>query len=158
MLCCYLLLINVFKCNLKELTTKSANSARGKRLVFRRMCNCAVFLCGIGQAVRGVSVSQRGRKQSSSSSPPPPFSLHCFFSVMGACFLSLVRGSSWLGCSLVPAMGELFSLGAGCQKWKPLDLPGTQPPLSDAVVKCSFHLRTLHSPCICNPPRDFPVF
>ena len=32
-------------------------------------------------------------------------------------------------------MGALFSLGAGCQKWKPLDIPGTQPPLSDAVVK-----------------------
>ena len=31
-------------------------------------------------------------------------------------------------------MGALFSLGAGCQKWKPLDIPGTQPPLSDAVV------------------------
>ena len=31
-------------------------------------------------------------------------------------------------------MGALFSLGAGCQKWKPLDTPGTQPPLSDAVV------------------------
>ena len=32
-------------------------------------------------------------------------------------------------------MGALFSLGAGCQKWKPLDIPGTQTPLSDAVVK-----------------------
>ena len=31
-------------------------------------------------------------------------------------------------------MGALFSLGAGCQKWKPLDIPGTKPPLSDAVV------------------------
>ena len=35
--------------------------------------------------------------------------------------------------------GGLFNLGAGCQKWKPLDIPGTQPPLSDAVVKlCLF--------------------
>ena len=56
------------------------------------------------------------------------------FQCDGCLFLSLVRGGLWLGCSVVPAMGALFSLGAGCQKWKPLDIPGTQPPLSDAVV------------------------
>ena len=27
-----------------------------------------------------------------------------------------------------------LQLGAGCQKWKPLDIPGTQPPFSNAVV------------------------
>ena len=81
------------------------------------------------------SVSQRGREQSSSSSPPlPPSFLSTVFQCDGCLFLSLVRGGSWLGCSVVPAMGALFSLGAGCQKWKPLDIPGTQPPLSDAVV------------------------
>ena len=67
-----------------------------------------------------------------------PPSLPLFLSTVFQCdeclFLSLVRGGSWLGCSVVPAMGALFSLGAGCQKWKPLDIPGTQPPLSDAVV------------------------
>ena len=46
-----------------------------------------------------------------------------------------LRGGSWLGCGVVPAMGALFNLGAGCQKWKPLDIPGTQHPSSDAVVK-----------------------
>ena len=41
---------------------------------FKRMHNCAAFhSCGVGLAVRGVSVSQRGREQSSSSSPPSPF-------------------------------------------------------------------------------------
>ena len=25
-------------------------------------------------------------------------------------------------------------MGAGCQKWKPLDISGTQPPFSNAVV------------------------
>ena len=38
------------------------------------------------------------------------------------------------GCGDVPSMGPLFDLGAGHQKEKPLDIPGTQPPLSDAVV------------------------
>ena len=73
--------------------------------------------------------------ESSRHLAPPPFLSTVFFSVTGPCFLSLVRGDSWLGCSVVPAMGALFSPGAGCQKWKPLDIPGTQPPLSDAVVK-----------------------
>lgn len=45
-----------------------------------------------------------------------------------------LRGGAWLGCSVVPGMGALFSLGAGCQKWKPVDIPGTQPPLSDTVL------------------------
>ena len=66
--------------------------------------------------------------------PSPLFLSTVFFSVMGACFLSLVCGGSWLGCSDVPAMGALCSPRAACQKWKPLDIPGTQPPLSDAVV------------------------
>ena len=84
------------------------------------------------------SVSQRGQEQSSSSSPPSlPLFLSTVFQCDGCLFLSLVRGGSWLGCSVVPAMGALFSLGAGCQKWKPLDIPGTQPPLSDAVVNDS---------------------
>ena len=90
------------------------------------------------------SFSQRGQEQSSSSSPPlpypppPPFFFSFFpliFQCDGCLFLSLVRGGSWLGCSVVSAMGALFSLGAGCQKWKPLDIPGTQPPLSGAIVK-----------------------
>ena len=97
---------------------------------FKRMCNCAVFHSyGVGLAVHGVPVSQRGCHLAL-----PPFSFHCFFSVTGACFLSLVHGGSWLGCSVVPAMGASFSLRAGCQKWNPLDIPGTQPPLSSAVV------------------------
>ena len=34
--------------------------------------------------------------------------------------------------------GSGLYLGAGCQQWKLLDVPGTQPPLSDAVVNFSF--------------------
>ena len=30
--------------------------------------------------------------------------------------------------------GVLFNQGAGSQKWKALDIPGTQPPLSDVAV------------------------
>lgn len=35
----------------------------------------------------------------------------------------------------LPAMRELSNLRAGCEKWLPLDTPGTQNPSSDAVVK-----------------------
>ena len=35
----YVFSLNVFKCNLKELTTKSANSTRGQRLVWKHMRN-----------------------------------------------------------------------------------------------------------------------
>lgn len=36
----------------------------------------------------------------------------------------------------MPATGALFNLGAGRQKWNPLDIPhsGTQPPLSKKVI------------------------
>ena len=34
--------------------------------------------------------------------------------------------------------GRSLHLGAGCQYWKLLDVSGTQPPLSDAVVNLLF--------------------
>ena len=70
---------NVFKCNLKELTTKNAHSTRGQRSVFWHLRNCAVFhSCGVGLAVHVASVSQRGREQFSSSYYWR-FTLHRFF-------------------------------------------------------------------------------
>ena len=36
-------------------------------------------------------------------------------------------GVGALFCSVVPAVGALFYLGAGCQKWKPLDIFSTPP-------------------------------
>ena len=59
---------------------------------------------------------------------------------MGACFASSFCGVSWLGCSIVAAMGALFSLGAGCQKVKLLDTPGAQPPTGNAIVICNNYL------------------
>ena len=128
--------LHVFKCNLKELTTKSANSTHGQRSVWKRMRNSVAFCsCGVGPAVRGVLSASVAESSRHLALPPPslPF-FPLIFQCDGCLFLSLVRGGSWLGCSVVPAMGALFSLGAGCQKWKPLDTPGTQPPLSNAVV------------------------
>ena len=94
--------------------------------------------CGVGLAVRGVLSASVAESSRHLALPPSlPLFLSTVFQCDGCLFLSLVRGGSWLGCSAVPAMGALFSLGAGCQKWKPLDIPGTQPPLSDAVVKSS---------------------
>ena len=54
-----------------------------------------------------------------------------------AVFHSCGVGLAWglmAGLQRCASPGALFRLGAGCQKWKPLDIPGTQPPLSDAVV------------------------
>ena len=74
-------------------------------------------------------------------SPPKLLSLCLssliFFSVMGACFTSPFCGVSWQGCSIVTAMGVLFKLGAGCQKVKPLNSPGTQPTTGNTVAKCN---------------------
>ena len=107
--------LNAFKCNLKELTTKSSNSTHVQRSVFKHLHNCAVFhSCGVGLAVRGVSVSQHGQDHSPYSSPPSLPFLSTVLQCDGCLFLSLVHGGSWLGCSVVPAMGALFSLGAGC--------------------------------------------
>jgi len=39
------------------------------------------------------------------------------------------NGGSWLGCGDLPAMGEVFYLGAGWPQWKPLGILGTLLPL-----------------------------
>ena len=116
----------------KGVNNKERQQCPRLEVSFKRMRNSAVFhSCGVRLAVRGVlsaSVVESSRHLALLL-PPPSLFFPLFF------FLSLVRGGSWLGCSVVPAMGALFSLGAGCQEWKPLGIPGTQPPLSDAVVK-----------------------
>ena len=73
-----------------------------------------------------------------------PPTLFLFFPLSSQCdgCLSLLRGDSWPGYRVVPALGALFNLEAGWQKWKPLDNPGTQPPLRGAVVN---HLKNVES-------------
>ena len=48
---------------------------------------------------------------------------------------------SWLGCAVVTAMGELFNLGAGGQKGKPLHTPGTHSLSSGRVVICMWLIK-----------------
>ena len=43
-------------------------------------------------------------------------------------------------CKIVQAKGVLFDLGAACQKWKPMDIPCTQPPLCDGVINNYYSL------------------
>ena len=43
------------------------------------------------------------------------------------------NGGSWLGCGDLPAMGAVVYLGAGWPQWKPLDIPGTHLPFSEAA-------------------------
>ena len=133
----------------KGVNNKERQQCPRLEVSFKRMRNCAVFpSCGVRLAVRGVlsaSVAESSRHLALL-----PFLSTVFFFQCDGClfFLSLVLGGSWLGCSVVPAMGALFSLGAGCQKWKPLDILGTQPPLSDAVVKSKLDCQTTSDACI----------
>ena len=61
-----------------------------------------------------------------------------FISVMGACLHRGMGSLDWVVkfCSL--------HLGAGCQQWKLQDVSGTQPPLSNAVVKSTSHQMQLN--------------
>ena len=142
---------NAFKCNLKELTTKSIRVASGQGLVGRRMHSSRynVFVAFCHASVRsGVVCSV------CFGIPPPPnppllflFCFVLFFSLFSTdlsvwqvpAFKISRHVGSWLGCGVMPAMGVLFNRGAGYQKWKPLDIPGTQLPLSDAVLTTVYY-------------------
>ena len=84
------------------------------------------------------------------------FSSLIFFSVMGAYFASSFCGVSWLGCSIVAAMWVLLNLGAGCQKGKLLDTPGTQPSTGNAVVKCNNYLNVFEFTFIHRSRQPIP--
>lgn len=57
--------------------------------------------------------------------------LEVYTSLLLFFFLALGLMAGFKGCA---NHGVLFNQGAGSQKWKALDIPGTQPPLSDAAV------------------------
>ena len=71
--------------------------------------------------------------------PKPGPNLY-FFSHANQIFISVTSACFSLLWELIEALrggasyGALLSLGPGCQKWTPLDVPGTQPRISDAVV------------------------
>ena len=64
-------------------------------------------------------------------SPPP--SLFSFLPLILSVLTGAWNGGSWLGCGDLPAMGAVVYLGAGWPQWKPLDIPGTHLPFSDAA-------------------------
>ena len=112
-----------FKCNLKELTTKSVFSARGLRSFGMRMPSSSLRprviqwrgdfpSCCVVHATRFLSAT---------FVPPPPYYgsfATDIFQCGGFPFLSFCVG----------ARGRVALL------WKPRDTPGTQPPFCDAVV------------------------
>ena len=56
------------------------------------------------------------------------------FQCDGCLFVFFCVGAHGWVVLLCQLWGHYFNLGAGCQTWKPLDTPGTQPPVSNAVV------------------------
>ena len=56
------------------------------------------------------------------------------FQCDGCLFVSFCVGAHCWVALLCQPWGCYFSLGAGCQTWKPMDTPGTQPLFSDTVV------------------------
>ena len=118
----------------KAVNNKEHQQCLRSEVSFKRMRNGAVFhSCGIALAARGVSVSQQGRVQSSSNSPP--FFLSTVFSVRQVPVSPLL----WVGAhsciaALCQPWGRYSVLGLAAKSGSPLNVPGTQPPLSDAVV------------------------
>ena len=78
-----------------------------------------------------------GSPSSRKFSSPLPFLFPLLIQCNGGLFPFPAWGlKAWLpGFS---SHGSSLHLGAGCQWWKLLDVSGTQPPFSDAVVKLIF--------------------
>ena len=109
----YNLLLNAFKCNLKELTTKTANSTRDQRSVWKRMRSSVAFRsCGIGPAVRGVFQPAWPRALCHLALPLPPFP---FFGVF--LFLSTEFSVSRVPIFGLLCMGARGWVAALCQPW-----------------------------------------
>ena len=114
--------LNAFKCNLKELTTKSAFSAWGQ---WSLACACPV--AGYIDHVIHWCVQfpfVLGSVSHFSSRPPPGlcwFFSTDVFSVWRVPVPFLWCGGSWLGCAVVPVMGALFQ----SRGWLPIvEAPG----------------------------------
>lgn len=136
-----------FKCNLKEFTTKTrAPASLADSGWSGGVCTVILYIILVANDL-GIARSFFGQcclpRVFFSNYPPPPHPCSPSSSVFplifqcDRCLLSCIHGGLWLGCRVVPAMRALFNVGADSQKWTPLDIPGTQPPLSDAVVNQS---------------------
>mgnify|MGYP007058662765 CR=1 FL=1 len=133
----------------KGVNNKERQQCPRLEVSFKRMRNCAVFpSCGVRLAVRGV-LSASVAESSRHLALLPFLSTVFFFSMWRVPFFSV--SCAWglmAGLQRCASHGGVFSLGAGCQKWKPLDILGTQPPLSDAVVKSKLDCQTTSDACI----------
>ena len=106
---------NAFKCNLKELTTKSALSAWGQRSL---VCTCPVagYIDHVIHWCFSVFLCARFCQPFSFPPPPLPLGFVSFFSMdVFQC------GGSWLGCAVAPVLGALFHF----RGWLPIvEAPG----------------------------------
>ena len=83
-----------------------------------------------------------------------PFSLHWYFSVWEVFFC--VGAHGWVALLCRP-WWPYFNLGGGCQTWKPLETPGTQPPFSNAVVN-GVEIKATQSTCKTFYPEAVVLF
>ena len=123
-------LLNAFKCNLKELTTKSSWVPRSA--VFGMACPVAGYIDHVIPWRVQFSLPA-GFCWPFSSPPALPLGLLGFsstdvFSVSRVPVPFLWCGGSWLGCAVVPVMGALFQSRGWLPIVEALDTSGTQLP------------------------------
>ena len=149
--------LNAVKCNLTELTTRSACFIPGQRCVQDAHVPRSVMLWDQCASYRGLvhlafshfwCVRQLSSvlysawtyhkhcdsvyKAVSSLPLPSPFPL--MFSVRRVLAFFPAAWGLMAGLPGFPSHGSGLHLGAGCQQWKLLGITDTQPPLSNAVV------------------------
>lgn len=109
---------NSTKVRIKLVKDGSLGSAAVNKNELLRLCNLIIMhLKESTTKSAGVEWSEVG--------------LEVYTSLLLFFFLALGLMAGFEGCA---NHGVLFNQGAGSQKWKALDIPGTQPPLSDVAV------------------------
>ena len=147
--------LNAFKCNLKELTTKSALSARGQRSLGMRMRSSSLhWSCDSLGAFRFPSCWVFSADEVLSTIPPSSLGFVVFVVVFstdvfpsdGCLFLSFCVGAhARLGSAVVPVMGALFQ----SRSWLPIvEAPGySRHPTSilgmQLLISPNGHLSTM---------------
>ena len=129
--------------------------------------------CTINSGIVWVEKRQLGLANGIPWQPSTNHFLHCpslrpkpvsilppliFFSVRGSSqFVFFCVGAHGWVALLCRPWWPYFNLGGGCQTWKPLETPGTQPPFSNAVVN-GVEIKSTQSTCKTFYPEAVVLF